>query len=77
VAVEAVSMIFAGPIDWDLDSLVPDLLKLLLIFIGAVLLVLVTSAVLLTGATVGLTYLRRRRAPECAAEPGDEECEGR
>jgi hypothetical protein len=68
-------MILAGPIDWDLDSLVPDALKLVLIFLGAVLLVLVTSAVLLSGATVGLTYLRRRFRPE-RAEPGDDEYEG-
>ena len=56
-------MILAGPIDWD-DGLSSDLFTLVLIFFGAVLLLVVTAFVLLTLVTFALTYLRGRRGPD-------------
>ena len=58
-----VARVLAGPIDFDLDNLFPDLVRLGLLLLGAVVALVVTAGLLLAGVTVGLTHLRRDRTP--------------
>jgi hypothetical protein len=70
---DSTGMILAGPIDWDLDSIFSDLWRLALLVAAAAAAVVVVSAILLTGATVGLTYLRRERSPGTELDPSGDE----